>query len=87
VEANEDDGSISFIHDMWKYMHLAGYFPFAHRTAMWFLHRVVFGWMKHLPSWTAFGVKKDTEIKTEVKKLDSFSVCSKFRHVLLAFVF
>jgi hypothetical protein len=31
VESEVDDGSIGFIHSIWKYMHTIGYFPLVHR--------------------------------------------------------
>ena len=31
IEAGKDDGMIQYIHDMWNYIHLIGYFPLVHR--------------------------------------------------------
>ncbi|KAH6711399.1 benzoate 4-monooxygenase cytochrome P450 [Leptodontidium sp. MPI-SDFR-AT-0119] len=47
VELNKADESIHFIHRIWKYMHLAGYFPNFHRFVSWCTHSTSLGWLKH----------------------------------------
>jgi len=38
VELGEADESVLYIHRAWKYLHLAGYFPYFHRFVRWCNH-------------------------------------------------
>jgi hypothetical protein len=59
VEAGEDDGSVSRVHNAWKYMHLVGFFPWVHRLNAWFINVVVTGWTNKIKSLPVFIVAKN----------------------------
>lgn len=65
VEAGKDDGSVSGVHNAWKYMHLVGFFPWVHRFNTWFLNYVVAGWMSKI---------KDLPIFVLIKRKDTLDV-------------
>ncbi|KAH7319357.1 benzoate 4-monooxygenase cytochrome P450 [Rhexocercosporidium sp. MPI-PUGE-AT-0058] len=48
IELNKADESIHFIHRIWKYMHLAGYFPHFHRLFKWCTHGTSLSWLKRI---------------------------------------
>ena len=54
VDAGEDDGSVSGIHNAWKYMHLVGFFPWMHSLSTWFINAVLKGWMNKIKALPVF---------------------------------
>ncbi len=53
VERGEDDGSIRFIHDAWKYIHLAGCIPEIHKLITYFFRSGPISGISSLMIWIA----------------------------------
>ena len=63
LEAGEDDGSVSGVHNAWLYMHLVGFFPWIHRFNAWFLNYIVGGWMSKIKGLPIFILIKRKEAR------------------------